>query len=164
MKKIHPYARLISIIPTRKGFAFAVLEGPRRLLDWGTARVWAENDKEFLARVEGIVQRYRASQLILQEVPDRRKSVVAMRRVKKLAAYAAKNGLGPLTASKAEIRKTFSTAGSTKREIAIGIAELHPELEPFLPPVRKPWHSEHDRSPIFDAVALLLTVVWREVG
>ncbi|MEX1258127.1 MAG: hypothetical protein WEG36_10970 [Gemmatimonadota bacterium] len=164
MKKIHPYARLISIVPTRKGFAFAVLEGPRRLLDWGSARVWAENDKEFLARVEGLVQKYRAVQLVLQETSDRRNSPVAIRRLKKLVAYAAKNGLGPLTASKAEIRKTFSTAGSKKREIAAGIAEIYPELEPFLPPERKPWHSEHDRSHVFDAVALILTVVWREAG
>jgi len=42
---------------------------------------------------------------------------------------------------------------STKQGRASFLAERFPELQPFLPPVRKPWMREDDNMAIFDALS-----------
>lgn len=50
--------------------------------------------------------------------------------------------------SRTNIRDTFRAYGTTKRDIALAIAERFPELAHRLPRVRKPWMSEDERMGI----------------
>jgi hypothetical protein len=43
---------------------------------------------------------------------------------------------------------------STKRGRACFLAERFPEVQAFLPPIRKPWMPEDDRMSVFDALSL----------
>ena len=59
------------------------------------------------------------------------------------------------------IRVCFADAdATTKKEIAAVIAARLPELEPHMPPARKPWMTEHRRMGVFDATALAITYYW----
>jgi hypothetical protein len=156
------YTRILAIDPYRRGFGFAVLEGQRRLLDWGTARVWSRNDKEFLVRIECLSDRYRVRALVLPDPSDYGRSPRAARRTKSALAYGRERGLCTVVVSNRDVRQAFAAAGPTKHEIASGIAGLFPELEPHLPPRRKPWVSEDERMNVFTAVGRALSAVWGE--
>jgi hypothetical protein len=59
-------SRLIAIDPTSEGFAFAVLEGPDRLIDWGTTKVSKLKRSEYLKRVDALFERYQPKGLVLE--------------------------------------------------------------------------------------------------
>lgn len=151
---LHKHSRILAIDPSTKGFGFAVLELRRRLVDWGSARIWATSEKEFLARVECLVTRYRPVLIVLEDITGRRRSRRNVRRHEVIGTYARSRGLGPRTVTQAEVLVALDGVGSTKREIALGVAALFPELEVHLPPVRKPWMSEDERTNLFEATAL----------
>src|SRR5687767_8539743 len=81
MKADHrPRIRVISLYPCHRGFGFAVLEGIR-LVDWGIAKLYSKNDEEFLARMEGMIDRYRPSHLALENNKHSRRGKGAQKRV-----------------------------------------------------------------------------------
>lgn len=155
----YTFTRVLAIDPCRKGFGFAVLEGKRRLLDWGLAQVRAENDREFLGRVANLVGRYSPALLVLQDPSDRHRSKRAVRRIRLLGRRAASLGVRPLCVSRSEVRSRVADEAATKQEIALAIARLFPELEVLTPRPRRPWTSEDDRMNVFDAVALALVAL-----
>lgn len=155
----YTFTRVLAIDPCRKGFGFAVLEGRERLVDWGLAQVWAGNDKEFLARVEGLVARYTPAILVLQDPTDRRRSKRAVRRTRLLGRRAKSLCLHLRHVSNTHVRDCFADEAVTKHEIALAIARRFPELEVLIPRARRPWTSEDDRMNVFDAVALVLATL-----
>ncbi len=157
MKHNAKHMRIVAVDPCLKGFGFAVLEGGTRLVDWGVARVWGTGEKEFVARVEDLLLRYRSKCLVLEDLDNVRRVSRKTRRVRVLEEYGKRSRLQLLRVSRASVRAAFQDAGVTKREIALAISNLFPELEPHLPPERKPWMSEDERMNVFDAVALALT-------
>ncbi|MEQ1854888.1 MAG: hypothetical protein ABL963_00360 [Longimicrobiales bacterium] len=159
MKHVTEYMRVLAVDPSTKGFGFAVLEGGKRLVDWGVARVWAQSDKEFLARVECLVERYRPAILVLEEVKGGRRSVRTIRRLGLVAEHAIQSGLRLVQVPRSVVRAGLERYGSTRHELATAIARRFPELEPLLPPPRKPWMSEDERMNVFDAVLLALTII-----
>lgn len=152
----YTFTRVLAIDPCRRGFGFAVLEGKDRLVDWGLAQVWARNDKEFLARVEGLVARYSPAILVLQEPDDRRRSKRAVRRIRLLGRHATPLCVRLRHVSNMQVKSYLAGEAATKLDIALAIARLFPELEVFIPRPRRPWTSEDDRMNVFDAVGLAL--------
>ena len=153
------FQRTLAIDPTNGGFAFIVLEGPSRLVDWGVARVWSESDKEVLARVEGIVARYSAGLLVVEDPDKSRRGTRARRLIKLLLRTAKAWGIVTCCVSRSAVRQSVGIEGATKQEIASEIVRYFPELEASLPAPRRPWESENQRMNIFDALALALTAL-----
>ena len=62
----------IAIDPTSRGFGFAVLEGPRRLVDWGTKYAAKENRNTRCVSVVGSLMRAYAPDMLVLEAasPD----------------------------------------------------------------------------------------------
>lgn len=129
------------------------------MVDWGVARVWGASEKELVARVEDLLLRYRSKCLVLANLDNVRRVSRRTRRVRVLEEYGKRSRLQLLRVSRASVQAAFQDTGVTKREIALAISHLFPELEPHLPPVRKPWMSEDERMNIFDAVALVVTAL-----
>ncbi len=50
--------RILAIDPASRGFGFAVLEGPRRLIDWGVKSARVDKDKRCLKLIEDLIERY----------------------------------------------------------------------------------------------------------
>ena len=129
------------------------------MVDWGVARVWGTSEKELVARVEDLLLRYQSNCLVLENLDSVTRVSRRTRRVRVLEEYGKRSRLQLLRVSRTSVRAAFQDTGVTKREIALAVSHLFPELEPHLPPVRKPWMSEDERMNVFDAVSFALTLI-----
>jgi hypothetical protein len=147
--------RVLAIDPFSRGVGFAVLEGPDRLIDWGT-RSTGQADNARAARVIAkLIDRFRPDVLALEDW-DSAGSRRCDRVQKLLDRIAATEGRRVLVRviNRREIRAIGPLPlTSTKQGRASFLAERFPELQAFLPPVRKPWMPEDDRMAIFDAAS-----------
>src|SRR5207249_4491100 len=57
--------RVLAVDPTSRGFGFAVLEGPDRLLDWGLVHARTDKRARTLEAVADLLERYRPDVLVL---------------------------------------------------------------------------------------------------
>jgi Holliday junction resolvasome RuvABC endonuclease subunit len=154
------YSRILAIDPSTKGFGFALIEGKGRLIDWGVARLYSSSGEEFLARVETMIDRYRPSGIVVEDLSSTRRGERAKRRIETAIGYARLREVHPSLASRGEVRACLGLGThATKHETATRITEVFPELEMLLPPKRKPWMSEDERMNVFDAVGLALSGV-----
>jgi Holliday junction resolvasome RuvABC endonuclease subunit len=148
--------RVLAIDPTSKGFGFAVLEDPTVLIDWGLKRASGDRNVKSLEKAAELIERYRPEVLVVERTAAKgsRRCPRVRKLIEDLIALALDRRLRTRRISRRRVQRCFSEIGSaTKRQIAVALVERFPELEPHLPPVRKPWMSEDGRMGIFDAVA-----------
>lgn len=156
--------RVLAIDLRFRRYGFAIFEGPRRLLDFGTIAFPAR-------RVE--YARYRFLDLLRLSLP----AVIVVKRERwdTIAAHRQAESLVVVLAEESESRRiqirllaqdavisTFRNLGcETKAEISSALARIFPELVWQLPPEEKAWKSEHPRQSAFDAIALGLAY-WQQ--
>ena len=148
--------RVLAIDPTSKGFGFAVLEGPVVLIDWGVKHASGDQNRKCLEQAAKLIARYQPDVLVVERTTAKgcRRRLRARRLIESLLILVRDRHLRARRVSRRSVQRCFSQKGSaTKREVAVAIAQRFPELEPHLPPERKPWMSEDERMSIFDAVA-----------
>ena len=148
--------RVLAVDPSTRGFGFAVLEGPERLVDWGVKETKVDKNKRTLKLVEDLIDRYQPTVIVVEDYEG--KGSRRCRRIQGLindiSKLAAKRNIKVRSFSRVKVKQAFSESGaSNKYEIAVTIANRFPELAPRLPRFRKPWMSEDYRMSIFDAVA-----------
>lgn len=161
--EIHKLA--LAIDPTSRGFGYALFEGPRIPLDWGTTEIRSEQNEISLQRVKKLICFYQPEVLILEDCSkeqsrrcDRIKSLLGQ-----IEKFSQNQKIPVVKYSSGRIKEVFSFFDiHTKHQIAQKICEWLPELTPRIPPKRKPWMSEDRRMGIFDAVALILTYYYLE--
>jgi hypothetical protein len=147
--------RVLAVDPFSRGVGFAVLEGPASLIDWGirtTGR--ADNAKASLV-IDRLIDRYRPDVLALEDWDSAgsRRCGRVQTLLDRIAAAEGKRVLVRLI-TRMQIRTIAPLPlTSTKQGRAQFLADRFPELQPFLPPVRKPWMPEDDRMAIFDALS-----------
>lgn len=154
-------ARVLAVDPTTRGFAYAVFEDCRCLIDWGAIQVRGDKRTGCLARLDQLLGRLHAATLVIEDPSDpRSRRATRVRQVLfAMEREAKRRGLTVRRITRAEVRRAFRAWGSTKYEIALRIAEFLPELAPRLPRKRKPWESETERMSIFDAASFALTAL-----
>jgi len=151
--------RVLAIYPTKEGFGFAVLEGPRILIDWGVKTAGHNTTARRLSLVAKLLERYRPDLLAIEDLTAKcsrrgRRAKVLIERIVKLAA---ENDIAWRHISCRAVRQTFFHIGATtKDQIAKTIATQLPELAFSLPRPRKPWDSRAYSMSTFDATALAL--------
>lgn len=151
-----PRILAIDLRPRRSGFA--IFEGPRRLLDYGT-----------FATPSGQLEKTIGNRLVdIQKLALPDVVVVKKERWEKLIALPQETSFietlnGDSETSPTPIRllgqgaldSTYGNLGcETKAEVSGALAKIFPELVWQLPPRRKMWESEHPRQTVFDAIAL----------
>lgn len=148
----------LDIIPN--GIAFAVLDGPERLVDWGVVHIKDKSKHAFAERTESLFWRYIPDVLVVEAPrgPGSRRALRARTLIHRVEAVALSKSLPVRKVSRGDVRSAFGGAHKTKYEIAETIARFFPELEDRLPRFRQPWMSEDERMNIFDAVSFALTV------
>jgi hypothetical protein len=153
--------RILAIYLNSRGFGFAVLEGPNRLVDWGVVYVRGGNRRRVLSKIAAIVNRYEPDRLVTEHPKKSPHRGIRVRRLlTALLDFATEKRIPGTGLSRAHVRQVFSQSNATtKQEIARAIADHFPELQHRLPPARKPWMSEDARMAIFDAVALALSLL-----
>jgi len=153
--------RVLAIDPTTRGFAFAVMEDPHRLIDWGVKSVRPAKEDRCLAGVAAQIKFFAPTVLVLENTAGRgsRRCHRVRQLIQAIRSLAAKMGVRTRLISRRQVKAAFATTGAlTKHQIALAIAQQLPELARRVPPHRKPWMSEDDRMNVFDAVALALTL------
>ncbi len=151
--------RVLAIDPTTRGFAFAVMEGPHDLIDWGVKSVRPAKQARCLVGVAAQITFFAPSVIVLEDTSKRgsRRCRRIRRLIEAIRNLAARAGVRTRLVSRRQVRNTFAASGATtKHQIAVAIAEQLPELADRLPPYRTSWMSEDYRMNIFDAVALAL--------
>ena len=147
--------RILAIDPFSRGVGFAVFEEGIGLMDWGIKTTGKADNKKAVQVIEDLIDRFCPDLLALEDW----KSAGARRcqRIEVLLNLIANGkwkGLRVRLVTLREVRRIGPIPdAATKYGRATIIAERFPELQAFLPPVRKPWMSENARMSIFDAVA-----------
>jgi len=155
MTRMSSTRSIVGIDPSSRGLAFAFFE-EGALLDWGTRR----RDGQELGVLDDLLKRCQADVLVLEDgdAPGSERRPRMRRLLGALADHAGKQGVVVVPVSRSKVRDEWLMRGkSTKHEVAAGIAELFPDLEPLVPPPRKFYNSEKARTNIFDAASLVLT-------
>jgi len=158
---------LLAIDPSTRGFGFAILEGPNRLIDWGVKETKKNKNAKSLKLIDDLIERYQPSVIVVEDYAG--KGSRRCRRIQGLindiSKLASKRQIKVRSFSRVKVKQAFSESGaSNKQEIATAIAGRFPELAPRLPRFRKPWMSEDYRMSIFDAVALGLAFLASTTG
>ena len=149
--------RLLTVHLRPQRFGFAVFKGPKQLLDWGgsTYPIPKVGSVPITKRISPLLEIYAPSVVIVRKITqgeryrDLRPVLSAIR--KKAADYSAE----VVFVGREEVRRAFGRFGkTTKYDIAAQVATFFPELMWKLPPLRKPWQTEHHNMAIFDAASL----------
>ena len=153
------FTRAVTIDPTTKGFAWAVLEGSERLVDWGLSRIRKGSVSRVNERVEKLLERYEPDLLILEEVTLSRHGFTARARHKDILLLADALDVPVELVTRSRVSKMFRDSGDSRFEIALAISLWFPELAPSLPRKRRFFDPEDERIDLFDAVSFALTVL-----
>jgi Holliday junction resolvasome RuvABC endonuclease subunit len=151
---------VLAIDPSTRGFGFAVLEGPNRLIDWGVKETRSNKNTKSLKLIADLIDRYQPNVIVVEDYAG--KGSRRCRRIQTLidgiSTLAFKRNIRIRRFSRVKVKQALSEFGaSNKYEIALDITKRFPELAPRLPRFRKPWMSEDYRMSIFDAVAFGVT-------
>jgi hypothetical protein len=156
----HP-PRIFALDPTTKGFGYAVLETPFRLVDWGLAHISGEKESGAVARFEKLLDQFRPDVVILEDsaAPGSRRRPRMQKLLEKLEESARGRGIEVRMIPRLAVIECFSSpeARATKHSITKRLAETFPELAEKMPQRRKIWQSEDERIATFDALALAVT-------
>lgn len=151
---------LMSLYPNCHGFAYVVFDGSA-LFDWGMSDVRGRlKNKNCLRRIAKLLDRYEPDILVLRDAtrlitPRDRRVAVLIEAIEELASRTP-----AITAqvSREQVRDAFAhLVPPTRLAVVEAIARHIPQLESFVPPIRKIWESEDRRMGLFDAAALALT-------
>jgi Holliday junction resolvasome RuvABC endonuclease subunit len=152
--------RALAIDPSTRGFGFAILEGPNRLIDWGVKETKTDKNRRTLKLIAELMDQYQPSVVVVEDYAGKgsRRCQRIQELINDISKCAVQKKIKVRNFSRAKVKQAFSESdASTKYDIAVAIAKRFPELAPRLPRFRKPWMSEDYRMSIFDAVAFGLT-------
>jgi hypothetical protein len=166
MSKIvgHRSLRVLAVDPGTRGFGYAVLEAPARLVEWGTKEIRQDKERVALRKIEELLGRYAPSVLVVEDCghPRSRRNDRIAWLTEQMLDVAVSCGVAGCAVSRAAVYRNFAKAGArTKHEIASVLACKFPVLALRLPPKRKAWQPEDYRMGIFDAAAFGLTYLDR---
>jgi hypothetical protein len=152
---------ILAIDPTSRGFAFAVLEAPAFLVDWGERIVPAKSGG-LLRKVDELLSRYDPTLLVIEDlaVPGARRRKRASKEIHLIELLALTRGLSTERVSRLAVRDTFAPEKS-KFEVALRLAESFPVLAQRLPRKRKAWTTEDARMNFFDALGFAAAAMER---
>jgi hypothetical protein len=145
----------LAIDPTSRGFAFAVLEAPAFLVDWGSKSATTRSGS-LVRKVDALLSRYQPDVLVLEDLAKdgARRRKRARRENGSIERRALKRGVRVERVSRVGVRNTFAP-GKSKYEVAARLAEIFPTLVNRLPRKRKPWTPEEACMSVFDALGFV---------
>src|ERR1022692_449209 len=117
--------RILAVYPNSRGFGFAVLEGPDRLVDWGVVYVRANNHRRCLKKVKAIIERLQPDRLVTDDPRKALHRGVRIRRLLTGILHLAADLRIPRTGlSRNEVRRVVAQSNATtKQAIAKVIAD-----------------------------------------
>ena len=145
--------RILGIAPTSHGYAFAVAEGPARLVDWARCDLLPRSRLEL--RLTRLVDRTRPLFVAAEIARNQKLSAKSRAFNKALQAVCEREGLMILCVERHNVyAPNRGSRPVTNHEIATAAAERFPEVANKLPSRRRLWHGRDDGIGILLAAAL----------
>jgi len=147
--------RVLGIDPFARGVGFAVLEGRGSLIDWGIRTTGRADNEKSVRVIDKLIDRYRPDVLALEnwDAAGSRRCGRVETLLDRIARQEGRRVLVRLVTKREICAIGQLPLTSTKDGRARFLAERFPELQAYLPPVRKTWMPEHDWMSVFDALA-----------
>lgn len=148
----------MAVALSSRGFGYAVLEGEKFLVEYGSTSVKGDKNTRCLVKIEKLIALYRPDALALQNATA--KGSHRAPRIKTLNQQAIeaarKNRLKVTLFSGKQLRSLLvHNVCGTKQEMAEMVVKHFPnELASRLPRKRRSWEGADARMDIFDAVGL----------
>lgn len=149
--------RIIALDLRPRRIGFAVMEGPRRLLDYGTVLSQLQGEGQAGEAIVSVFRLTLPSVIVAKQerwdtLTTRPKGTLFADRIR---SYVVESNAELLLLDGRLLKKAFRDMGcQSKAEIVDFAARMFPELLWKAPPKRKAWQPEHSRQTLFDAVAL----------
>jgi len=153
--------RVLAIDPTSRGFAFAVLEAPAFLVDWGE-RIVPARGGSLLRKVDELLSRHQPAVLAVEDLAAKgcRRRKRAREEINRMERLALTRGVRVERASRLTVLRTLAPA-KNKYEAALQLARTFPALGDRLPRRRKAWTSEDQRMNALDALGFAAAAMVR---
>lgn len=142
-------------------FGYAVLEGPERLVEWGSRGITSDVSG-FLPKLEREVLHYRPDVVVIEDASLSRKGARVQGHLAWVEQWATDHELEWASIPSADLKSYSEHLGGTKQARAAMLARLFPELKRLVPPPRKVWEAESKRLTVFVALARGLYYYERE--
>lgn len=149
---------VLALYPSTQGLAFALFEDTLSLIDWGTTAMSGDIKNEHCMQfTKRLMERYVPDVIVIQDTDQagtrRNERIRALYR--SFISLAQISNIDVVRYGRPDVDNAFDAAGAlTKQQRAELVAAMLPALSHKLPPVRKPWMSEHPRMPLFEAASL----------
>lgn len=153
--------RVLAIDPVSRGVGYAVLEGQDNLIGWGTKTTGQADNGKSTHVIDKLIDQFRPDVLVLENWNSNgsRRCPRVEKLLQRIAAKEGKRVLVQLVTKREICAIGRLPLTGTKHGRATFLAQRFPELEPLLPPFRKPWMPEDDRMAIFDALSFAVAYV-----
>ena len=154
------YNFILSVYLTTRGMAWVLFEGQYAPFDWGViVSKGVLKSRRSKQKCIALMEQYQPDVLVLEDTSEHGSKRAD--RIQQLNAAihtdATERGVPVAQFSRSDIQRAFAYLGATNKDIIAGeLAKHMPIFRRYLPPVRKPWMSEHPRMGLFDATALAL--------
>lgn len=148
--------RVLAIVPSHRGFGFALFDGIF-LVDWGGKVLRGDLNAACLSEAKRLIADYRPDVLVIEDLANSKRGPRVQTLVKSLADLAKVQQVAVKQFAREQVYKAFFEMGEgrKKHELAVLMAKEFPEeLGHRLPPKRRDWTSEDYRMAMFEAVAL----------
>jgi hypothetical protein len=158
MQRQRTNARVLAVDLRASRFAYAIYDGPNRLLDWGGRACPLANGANLAGeRVAELLKLFHPAVVVLKK--DRRggarNASVLRRTASEIRREAAMRSVPVFAFSPEEVKEAFGIFRvNTKDDVAAVLTGIFPELLWELPRKRKKWDNEHPRMAVFDAIAV----------
>ena len=161
MPRLSQPETILAIDPTPRGLAYAFLESPAFLVDWGE-RIAPARSGALLRKVDELLLCYKPTLLVIEDLAaaGSRRRMRARKEIRSIELLGLKRGLSAERVSRLAVRDAFAPAKS-KFEVALRLAHFFPVLARRLPRKRKAWTTEDTRMNIFDALGFAAAAMGR---
>ena len=150
---------VLSLFPNKRGFGFACIEFPKKIIDSGMVNVRPISNSGLFDRFINFLEFYKPHLIVIRDCEN---LSACKKRTQKLInsiiEHANMKKLPVHRYSRQQIRDVFEQFGATtKYEIAQSIVKWFEGLPWCAPKIRKTWKDEDFNMGIFDALALAIT-------
>src|SRR5947199_4228595 len=121
--------RVLAIDPSTRGFGFAVLEGPERLVDWGVKETKVNKNAKSLTLIDDLIGRYEPNMIVVEDYEGKgsRRCDRIGELINDISKLASKRKIRTRSFSRAKVKQAFFESGAlNKYEIANAIAKRFP--------------------------------------
>lgn len=147
---------ILALHPSVRGFGWALIELPDRLLDWSVTRHRRRRNFNCRRTIERLLRQYQPDMVLIENWREVRRSRRICALYEQIVALCAEQKIRCIRLRPSEIRAALGLPATARRdEVAARVAGDFEAIIARLPRRRTAWDSEHPDMALFNAIALV---------